>query len=103
MSGDDVEAAFESTELVVSGDNLGPDLAAQSLERLVWCAFEKQLTARNDRHARAELANVVDDMGGKNDSNVRSDRAEEVEKAIALGGVEAGRRFVNDDELRIGE
>ena len=42
-------------------------------------------------------------MRGEDDDDVAADGAEEIEEAIAFGGVEAGGGLVDDDELGIGE
>ena len=42
-------------------------------------------------------------MGGEDDGDVAADGGEQVEEAIALGGVEAGGRLVDDDEAGIAE
>src|SRR5271170_6330549 len=70
VSGDDVEGSLESAELVIGSDDLGPDLTAEGFERFVWRAFEEKLSVRDDGHAGAELAHVVDYVGGENDSHV---------------------------------
>ena len=42
-------------------------------------------------------------MRGEDDDDVAANGAEQVEEAVALGGIEAGRWLVDDDELGIGE
>jgi hypothetical protein len=104
VGGDDVEGGFEGAEFVVGGDDLGEDLAAEGCRgRLGGRAFEEDFAAGDDGHAGAELADVVDDVGGEDDGDVGADGAEEVEEAVALGGVEAGGGLVDDDELGVGE
>ena len=94
---------FEGAELVVGRDDLGQDLAVERVEGGGGRAFEEDFAAGDDGHAGAELANVVDDVGGEDDGDVGADGAEEVEEAVALGGVEAGGGLVDDDELGVGE
>ena len=57
----------------------------------------------NDRHVAAQIAHVGDDVRGENDDDVLADGAEQVVKAHALFGIEAGGGLVDDDEPRISQ
>ena len=54
---------------------LRPDLAVEHFERLCGRAFEQQFAVGDDGHARAELADVFDDVRGEDDGDVRADGA----------------------------
>src|SRR5471032_11343 len=103
MRGDDVEGGLKGAQLIVGRDDFGPDLSAQGFERFGGRAFEEELAVRNDGHAGTELTHVVDDVGGENDGDGGADGAEQVEEAVALGGVKAGGGLIDDDELRVAE
>jgi hypothetical protein len=103
MSGDDVARGFEASQFIISADHLGIDLAVERIECGCGGTFKQDFAVSDDGHARAELADVFDDVGGKDDGDIGADRAEEIEKAVALGGIEASGGLVDDDELRIGE
>src|SRR5580698_9930832 len=103
MRGDDVEVGIDGGEFGVSADDLAPEFAAERVESFGGRAFDEKLTVADDGHARAELADVFDDVGGEDDDDVAADGAEEIEEAVALGGVEPGGGLVDDDELGIGE
>ena len=55
------------------------------------------------RHARAEVGDVLDDVGREDDDDVLADLGEQVEEAVALLGIEAGGRLVDDDQLGIAD
>ena len=103
VSGDDVELSFQGAQLVVGGDHLGPDLAVEGGKRVAGSALQQQLARGDDGHAGAELAHVIDDVGGEDDGAVAAQGGEQVQEAIALGGVQAGRGLVDNDEAGIAE
>src|SRR5207244_6387786 len=80
-----------------------PDAARRARDRRQWLALETDLTAVDDRHARAQLADVIDDVCRENDDAVLTQLRQQVEKAYALGGVETRRGLIDDDEARIAE
>ena len=55
------------------------------------------------RHPRAEIGDVVDDMGRQDDDDIVADLGQQVEEAVALLRVEAGGRLVDDDQLWIAD
>ena len=54
-------------------------------------------------HERAQVGDVRHDVGGKDHDHILADLGEEVQEAVALLRVEAGRGLVDDDEARIAE
>ena len=103
MRGDDVHLRFQGFEFVIAADHLAPDLAVERGQRIGGRAFQQQFAIGDDGHARAKLANVVDDVSGKNDRDFAADGAEQIQKAIALGGIQSGGGLVDDDQPGIGE
>src|ERR1700722_17804107 len=101
--GNYVEFRVDGGEFGVGADDFAPDFAVEMVEGFGGRAFDEKLAVADDGHARAEFADVFDDVGGENDDDVAADGAEEIEEAIAFGGVEAGGGLVHDDELGIGE
>ena len=89
-------------ELVLR-DHAAPDPAAQVVDRAQRLGLEQDLAAVDDRHPRAQLAHVLDDVRGEEDDAVLAQLGEQVEEAHALGRVEAGRRLVDDHQLRIAQ
>ena len=55
----------------------------------------------DDGHVRAQLPNVLDDVGGEDDDAVLTDLRQEVVEAVPFPWVEARGRLVHDDEARI--
>src|SRR5579875_242178 len=100
---EDVELGFKRAQFIVGGDDFAPDAAVECGDDIERRAFEEKPAGGDDGHARAELADVVDDMGGENDGAVAADRREQVEEAVALGGVETGSGLIDDDKAWIGE
>src|SRR5208283_2366096 len=98
MRGDNMEGRFQGAQLVVGGGHLGPDLSAQGIERFGGSAFDEKLAVGNDCHAGAEFAHVVDDVSGEDHGDVGADRAEQVEKPVALRGVETCRGLIDDNQ-----
>ena len=88
---------------LVAGDDLLPDLAAGVRDEVGGLAFELHPAVGEHRHARAEVGDVVDDVGREDDDDIVADRGEQVEEAVALLGVEAGGRLVDDDQLRVAD
>ena len=71
-------------------------------------ARRRALRARCGRSAmiamsRAEVGHVVDDVGREDHDDVLADLGEQVEEAVALLGVEARGRLVDDDQLRVAD
>jgi len=81
-----------------SGTGVASLSRAESLARRT---LEQHLARRNDRHARAELTDIVDDVCRQDHDDIAADRREEIEKAIALGRIKAGRD-INPDALGFG-
>src|SRR5947209_92698 len=63
--------------------------------------LESNAAAVDDRDARAELTHVIDDVRRQDDDAVLSELGEEIEKANALLGIEAGGGLVDDDKTWI--
>ena len=80
-----------------------------SLGVYVLGALEPAERAAVDTHlatcegCRAELADIGDDMCRQDDGDVGTDRAEQVQEAVALGGIESSGGFIYYDETRICE
>ena len=66
-------------------------------------ALQPHPAVGDDRHARAEVGDVLDDVGRQDDHHVLADLGQQVEEAVALLRVEAGGRLVDDDQLGIAD
>src|ERR1043165_3046179 len=62
--------------------------------------LEANFTLVDDRHARAQLAHIFDDVGRENYDGALSELCQQVEESQTLRGVETSRRLVHNDELR---
>src|SRR5687768_2706266 len=102
LGGDDRVLALDVRQLAL-GDHAAPDTSAQLLDGDERLGLEDDLAVVDDRHAAAELGDVLDDVRREDDDGVLAEVAEEIEEAHALGGVESGGWLVDDDELRIRE
>src|SRR5687768_5817986 len=102
LGGDDRVLALDVRQIAL-GDHAPPDAAAQLLDGTQRLGLEDDLAVVDDRHAAAELGDVLDDVGRQNDNRVLAEIAKEVEEAHALGGIESGGGLVDDDELRVRE
>ena len=98
MAGDDAKLRFQRAQLVIGDHDLRPYFALQSLKSFLRSAFEQQLSGGDDGHAWAKLADVFDDVRGEDDRDVAAYRRKQIQKAIALGRVEAGGGLVDDDQ-----
>ena len=78
----------------------GPSSAAISSQRR---AGLHDPAAGDDRHVRAEVGDVFDDVRREDHDHVLADLGQQVEEAVALLGVEAGGRLVDDDQLRLAD
>jgi hypothetical protein len=54
-----------------------------------------------DRHARAQIGDVVDDVRRQDHDAALADLGQQVVEAVALLGVQPGSGFVDDDQLRV--
>ncbi len=84
-------------------DRLRPDGAAAARDQFARRAFELNTSARQDGHARTQVGDVLDDMGGQDDHHVLADLHQQVVETIAFLGIEAGGRLVHDHQLRIAD
>src|SRR5690348_14186219 len=57
----------------------------------------------DNRHRMAQVRDIRNDVGGENDDDVLSDRAQQIVKADPFLRIETRRWFVHDDELGIAE
>src|ERR1039458_5258807 len=89
---DYVEPRRDCGELFLALHKDGPDSATQFLQRLLRRALQHKLAIANYGHARAKFAHILDYVGGENHNHVAGKGAKQVEKAIALGGIETGWR-----------
>src|SRR4051794_5531263 len=94
---DDIQRRLQRGKLRF-GDPLAPEMAAYLLEHLVRIALKNDLPLIDDRHATAELADVLDDVRRENDDNVIADLREKIEKTMSFVRVESRGRLVDDDE-----
>src|SRR5687767_6660923 len=94
--------AFERWKLLLR-DHATPDPSAEITDRAQRLRLEQNLPPVDDRHAGAQLGDVLDDVRREDDDAVLSQLAQQVEEAHPLGRVEAGRRFVDDHQLRAAE
>ena len=84
-------------------DGLGPDASARSGDEIGRFAFELDPAVGEHGHQRAEVGDVVDDVGREDDDDIVADAGEQVEEAIALLGIEAGGRLIDDDQVGIAD
>jgi len=103
MSTHDLQVRLEAAQFVVRRDDPRPDLPVEGGQGLGGRSLEQHLAGRNNCHTRTQFANVIDNMGREDDGDVSADRGEQIEESVALGGVEAGGRLIDDDQSRIGE
>jgi hypothetical protein len=87
----------------VTGQTFAPDLPLERQQGLVGRSLEQHFTGCDDGHSGTEFPNVIDDMGGQDDRDVAPDRGQQIQEAVALGGIEAGGRLIDDDQPRIGQ
>src|SRR5687767_12905376 len=73
-------------------DRLAPHAPRELVDEAVRLALEQHAPAGEDGETRAELAHVLDDVGGQHDDHALADLAEQVVEAMALLGVEARPR-----------
>ena len=88
---------------IAAGNRLLPDAALEPRRQRLRLAGQQHASLVDDRHVRAQVAHVGDDVRGQDDDDVLADVREQVVEAHALLGVEAGGRLVDDDELRVAE
>src|ERR1043165_194317 len=62
--------------------------------------LEANFTLVDDRHARAQLAHIFDDVGREDYDGALSELCQQVEESQTLCGVETSCRLVHNDELR---
>ena len=84
-------------------DALAPDPAVHRLDQLERRAGADDAAGGDDRHARAQVGDVLDDVRRQDHDHVLADLGQQVEEAVALLGVEAGGGLVDDDQLRLAE
>src|SRR5271156_3812576 len=94
---------FEGAQLVITCDDSAPDFSFQRLEGLRRRAFQQHFARSDDRHLGAKFANVIHDVRGEDHRHVTSDGAEQIEKAVRLGGVQFRCGLVHNDQPRICE
>ena len=70
---------------------------------LVGPALEQHAALVQDRHARAQVGDVLDDVGREDHDHLLADLGQQVVEAVALAGVEAGGGLVHDQQLRIAD
>ena len=85
------------------GDRAGEDPAGEGGDRRLRLAGQPHLALGGDRHPRAEVGDVGDDVGREDDDHRFPDRREQVQEALPLLGIEPRRRLVDDQETRIAE
>ena len=88
---------------LVAADDAPPKAPAETRHGRLGIVLEPNTAAIDDRDARAELTDVVDDVRRQDDDAVLSELGEQIQKAHALFGVEPGRRLVDDDQAGITE
>src|SRR3546814_9914200 len=65
-------------------DRLLPHSAVERSNRLARLAGQAQLALGDDRHARAQVGDVLDDMRGQDHHHLITDLGQQVEEAVAL-------------------
>ena len=75
-----------------------PRTSSSTCDRI---ALKNHFAAVDDRHAAAELANVLDDVRRENDDHVVADLRQQIQKPMTLVRVETGGRLVDDEQLRL--
>ena len=78
-------------------DNLPPHFTLQARHQHRGFTSDHDTSLVDYRHLPTEIGYVGNDMSRKNHDNVFADRAEQVMKADALFGVEAGSGLVHND------
>ncbi len=84
-------------------DGGAPDTALQAADQVQRCAFKLDAATGQNGHARAQVGDIFDDVGGQDDDHILADLGQQVQEAVALFGVETGGGFIDDDQLRIAD
>ncbi len=98
------QCVFELVGLELAAlDGLFPDAVPERSDQVERRALQLEAAGGQDGHARAEVGDILDNMGRQDDHDVLADAGQKVEEAVAFFGVEAGGRFVDDDQLGIAQ
>ena len=96
-------AAFEWRLQLRALDGASPDTAAHTLHQGSRVAVRHDATSHQDGHARAQVADIVDDVSGQDHHDALADLTQQVVEAVALFGVQTCRGFVDDHQPRLPE
>src|SRR6185437_4136965 len=66
-------------------------------------AFEQHLAFMNDGHIGAQVHHVFHNVRGKNHDHLLANFGQQVVKAVALAGIEAGGGLVDNEQLRVAD
>ena len=102
LGGDHLQRPLERRQLIAA-HRPSPNPPPQLVHRAHRLRFEQDFAPVDDRHAVAQLLDVLDDVRREDHDAVLTDLAEQVEEADALLRVEPGRRLVDDDQLRVAD
>src|SRR5690625_1519803 len=78
-----------------------PNLSFQAANGIIWAPFKQNLALADDGHARTQVGDIGNDMRGQNDHHSFTNLGQQIEKAVALFGVQPGGGLVNNNEFRL--
>ena len=84
-------------------DDLLPDPAVKLGDQGGGGAFLDDAAVADDRHGRAQVRHVLDDVGRQDHHHVLADLGQQVEEAVALLRVQARGGLIDDDQARIAD
>ncbi|KAG1088480.1 hypothetical protein G6F40_013492 [Rhizopus arrhizus] len=84
-------------------DLLAPDLVLKRVDRFGRAPGQQHLALVHDRHRRAQVSHVLDDVGGQDHRHVLADCRQQVEESVTLLRVEAGGGFIDDHQPRVAQ
>jgi hypothetical protein len=100
--GDELAAVAILIELVATY-GLGPYGPAGLLDQLQGRTLQLDSPGGKNRHARAQVRHILDNVGGENNDDILADLRQQVQKSVALFRVEPRSGFIDDDQVRIAD
>src|SRR6056297_2947058 len=82
----------------VSNNSFSPDLPFQCQHQLCRISVNHYLSAIKHGHVGAEIVNVCDNMSREDHNDILADFAEQIEKPVALLGIQSGCRLIHYDD-----
>ena len=83
---------------LLSSDRLAPHAPLERRDQVERRTGLYDPAAGDDGHVRTQVGHVLDDVRREDHDHVLADLGQQVEEAVALLGIEAGGRLVDDDQ-----